>query len=248
MSEQKSRTRSRQSDSSNFDAILDSSTSFPDYPGENKSQGENIHREVDNLPPSSQGRTSSSASTTINKQRYLKPLIALGVAAAIGVGAFIGFAGGGDQVSSEEEQSRITQYESLVGTGGLPVAMVSAEDVEQAIEQLPPSVTTDQKENIRSDISQGRVELAWLTLWDTHAEDGDVLRFESVNSIPIEVTALNAKTTIAIPYPAGGSVLVTGVKDGGGGITIALESGATQVMWPTMQPGDTLNLPVTPAY
>ena len=53
-------------------------------------------------------------------------------------------------------------------------------------------------------------------------------------------------TTFAIPYPADGNVLVTGVYDGGGGITIALESGAAQIAWPTMQPGDSLRLPVIP--
>ena len=110
------------------------------------------------------------------------------------------------------------------------------------------NVAEETREEIREQINQGRMQLAWVTLWDTHAEDGDVLRFESSSSIPIDVMALNAKTTFAIPYPVDGQVTVTGVKDGGGGITIALESGATSIAWPTMMPGDQLDLPVTPTY
>ena len=80
---------------------------------------------------------------------------------------------------------------------------------------MPDTVSEEQREQLRSDIDKGHVKLAWLTLWDTHAEDGDILRFESTASFPIEVMALNAKTTIAIPYPADGNVVVTGVRDGG---------------------------------
>jgi hypothetical protein len=176
-------------------------------------------------------------------------MAAIAVVAAIGV-AYFGFGGGGvgDQVSEADIQAQQTAYQSLLATPGLPLTYIAPEDVEKAIEEMPASVTTEQRQQLRAEIKQGRTKLAWLTLWDTHAEDGDILRFESSSSIPVEVTALNSKTTIAIPYPASGEVLVTGVYDGGGGITIALESGATQIAWPTMQPGDTLKLPVTPGY
>jgi hypothetical protein len=129
---------------------------------------------------------------------------------------------------------------------GMPLSLVSAEDVDQAIADMPESVTEQQREELKEQVDSGQVRLAWLSLWDTHAQDGDILRFESSSSFPIEVMALNSKTTIAIPYPADGNVVVTGVKDGGGGITIALESGSAQIAWPTMQPGDNLDLPVTP--
>ena len=122
--------------------------------------------------------------------------------------------------------------------------MVGADEVDQAVETMP--VPAEQREQIREQVQTGQVRLAWLTLWDTHSEDGDVLRFESDAALPIEVMALNNPTTLAIPYPASGKVKVTGVVDGGGGITIALKSGAAQISWPTMQPGDTLDLPVTP--
>lgn len=178
-----------------------------------------------------------------------KPLAGIAAAIAIGAAAFFSFSSAPavDQVGAAEEQQRAAAYEALLASPGLALTYVAPDEVEDAIADMPPSVTTEQREALRSDINQGRIRLAWVTLWDTMVEDGDVLRFESSSSIPIEITALNAKTTFAIPFPSDGNVIVTGVRDGGGGITIALESGATQIAWPTMEPGDQLRLPVTPA-
>ena len=177
-----------------------------------------------------------------------KALAAAAVALAIGVGVFFAFSGGGDTVDPAETQANQAAYATLVAGSGLPLVPVTAADMDRAIATLPDTVPASAREELRADVDQGRVQLAWLTLWDTHDEDGDVLRFESAGTIPIEVGALNAKTTIAIPYPADGKVRVTGVRDGGGGITIALESGATTISWPTMAPGDQLDLPVTPGF
>lgn len=179
-----------------------------------------------------------------------KPFAAVGSVAALALAAFLAFGGGpvADNVTNAETQDRTAAYQALIASPGFELSLVSAEDVDTAIAGMPDTVSEDQREQLRSDINTGRVKLAWLTLWDTHAEDGDILRFESAASIPIEVMALNAKTTIAIPYPPDGNVIVTGVQDGGGGITIALESGAARIAWPTMAPGDTLNLPVTQGF
>lgn len=176
-----------------------------------------------------------------------KPVAAVGSVAALAIAAFLAFGGGpaADNVTNAEMQDRTAAYQALVASPGLALSLVSAEDVDTAIAGMPDTVSEEQREQLRSDINTGHVKLAWLTLWDTHAEDGDILRFESTASFPIEVMALNAKTTIAIPYPADGNVVVTGVRDGGGGITIALESGAARIAWPTMAPGDTLDLPVS---
>ncbi len=178
-----------------------------------------------------------------------KPIAAIAFAVALAAAGYFGSGGGAaiDQVSEAAVQSRTAAYQTLITGPGLPLAYVAPEEIDRAIADMPPNVTTQQREQLRAEIDQGRTKLAWLTLWDTHAQDGDVLRFESSTSFPIEVTALNAKTTIAIPYPADGKVVVTGVHDGGGGITIALESGAAKIDWPTMAPGDTLDLPVTPS-
>lgn len=208
-------------------------------------------------PPSAPGTTASGSAGGGRTGQHTRrsgfswrPIAAVAVAAALAAAAYFGSGGGAaiDKLSDAEVQSRTAAYQTLIAGPGLPLTYVAPEKIDQAIAEMPPSVTSEQREQLRTEIDQGRTKLAWVTLWDTHAQDGDVLRFESSASFPIEVTALNAKTTIAIPYPADGKVLVTGVHDGGGGITIALESGATKIAWPTMAPGDTLDLPVTPSF
>ncbi|MEM1019151.1 MAG: hypothetical protein AAGJ09_01530 [Pseudomonadota bacterium] len=200
------------------------------------------------------GDTSPSATTAAapaTAQPKARGKLFAGVAAAVCIAA-VGFAalgglfGGGDSITDAESQARQTGYEALVAGGGMKVDMVSYDDVDSAIDTMSDDPAV--KEEIQTAVSTGEIQLAWLTLWDTHAEDGDILRFEAAGVVPVEVMAMNAKTTIAIPYPADGNVTVTGVRDGGGGITIALESGATQIAWPTMQTGQSINLPVTPGY
>ncbi|MEM9429171.1 MAG: hypothetical protein AAGA32_06705 [Pseudomonadota bacterium] len=182
------------------------------------------------------------------RARGRSPFLYLGgalVACAIAAGAFFGLSGGGSDVVTQNEAAQLqSQYSTFLAAGGLEVDMVGADQVDDAIESMP--VAEEVREEVRTQVESGQMRLAWLTLWDTHAEDGDILRFESDASLPVEVLALNAPTTLAIPFPASGVVKVTGVVDGGGGITIGLRSGATTITWPTMQPGDTLDLPVTP--
>ena len=168
---------------------------------------------------------------------------ALLIAVALGSAAFFSL-GGGDSISDAETADRQQQYDALIAGSPMPLELVRADQVEGTITDMP--ITEEQKTVLREQVASGETRLAWLTLWDTHDEDGDVLRFESDSSVPVEVKALNAPTTLAIPLPASGLVHVTGVFDGGGGITIALKSGVAEIAWPTMQTGDSLDLPVRP--
>jgi len=88
------------------------------------------------------------------------------------------------------------------------------------------------------------VRLAWITLWDTDAEDGDVVRIDS-QGYHRTVTLTKQPVTIAIPVPKEGTINVTGVRDGeGGGITVGLASGESRAVFPIMSVGQTLGLRV----
>lgn len=86
--------------------------------------------------------------------------------------------------------------------------------------------------------------LAWVTLWDTDAEDGDAVRIDS-QGYSRTVTLAKQPVTFAIPVPLDGVVKVTGIRDGeGGGITVGFASGASRAAFPIMSVGQTLGLNV----
>jgi len=89
------------------------------------------------------------------------------------------------------------------------------------------------------------LRLAWITLWDTDVEDGDVVRIDS-QGYSRTVVLSKRGVTIAVPVPTDGIITVTGISDGdGGGITVGLASGAAQAVFPIMSPGQALGLSVT---
>lgn len=155
-----------------------------------------------------------------------------------------GLGASGDTVTDAESQQISASFQSVVAAGGIPLQLVKAEEVEQAIESMPEEVRAE----VRTEVQGGTLRLAWVSVRDTHAEDGDIVSFKAEGVPSIDVEARNAWKTVAIPYPPSGHVGVTGVRDGGGGITVAIRSGAAEVAWPTMQVSDTFALPVTPGF
>lgn len=86
------------------------------------------------------------------------------------------------------------------------------------------------------------LRLAWITLWDTDTQDGDVVRIDS-QGYSRTITLSTQPVTIAIPVPAEGTLPITGIRDGeGGGITVGLASGQSRAVFPIMSVGQTLEL------
>jgi hypothetical protein len=88
------------------------------------------------------------------------------------------------------------------------------------------------------------VRLAWITLWDTDIEDGDVVRIDS-QGYSRTIALTKRGNTFAVPVPSDGIITVTGIKDGdGGGITVGLASGTAKAVFPIMSTGQSLGLHV----
>lgn len=169
----------------------------------------------------------------------------------------------GDSVDSAEANARAVAFAALEP---LQLSIVSAEDVAKAINGMgldaagktavmaavqnatpdakvpdaaaPAAVTSaPESQAVRS-------HLAWITLWDTDAEDGDAVRIDS-QGYSRTITLAKQPVTFAIPVPLDGVVKVTGIRDGeGGGITVGLASGASRAIFPIMSVGQTLGLRV----
>jgi len=113
-----------------------------------------------------------------------------------------------------------------------------------------PSVPADQMRSgpLATPEAMPRVDdqlrLAWVTFWDTDAEDGDVVRIDS-QGYSRTITLTKQPVTFAIPVPPSGVVNVTGIRDGeGGGITVGLASGQWKAEFPIMSEGQVLGLKV----
>jgi hypothetical protein len=88
------------------------------------------------------------------------------------------------------------------------------------------------------------IRLAWITLWDTDVEDGDVVRIDS-QGYTRTIALTKRGNTFAVPVPPDGIITVTGIKDGdGGGITVGLASGTAKAVFPIMSTGQSLGLHV----
>jgi hypothetical protein len=85
------------------------------------------------------------------------------------------------------------------------------------------------------------LRLAWITLWDTDAEDGDTVRIDSAGFSQTVVLS-NTPMTIAVPVISDGDVQITGAHDGTGGITVGVASGGAKIAFPIMSVGQTLGV------
>lgn len=174
-----------------------------------------------------------------------------------------------DNVSQADQQARSDAFAAM---GAVPLSVIPDQQVDAAIDgmQLPapqrdalkaavhvpaakPAVqgppaqvqkpTTPKVQPVAAPTVE-RVRLAWLTLWDTDVQDGDVVRIESrgyTRTVPLT----KAPVTFAIPVPDDGVVKVVGVSDGdGGGITVGLASGGSKAVFPIMSDGQALGLRV----
>lgn len=156
-----------------------------------------------------------------------------------------------DQLSDGERSKR---EQSFVSLGVLPLRIVPSAEVAAAVngmrlapvarETLLTAATTPTARPQPATAGNEPLRLAWITLWDTDIQDGDVVRINS-QGYSRTVTLTKEGETFAVPVPDNGIVTVTGIKDGdGGGITVGLASGAAKAVFPIMSTGQSLELRV----
>lgn len=89
---------------------------------------------------------------------------------------------------------------------------------------------------LREAIRRGRVEFYRLTLVDPCDEDGDVVEIAIDGKVLATVPLARQASRLSIPVVGRGtSIALKGVKDGGGGITVAVQTSAGQFVLPPLQ-------------
>lgn len=130
-----------------------------------------------------------------------------------------------------------------------PVAQVELKQLLQQaqprsrVSRLPAPAGANLQSVARTEPSS--VRLVELTLWDSHAADGDVVRVISAG-YSRDVLLYKQPLVLAVPVQAGVPIQILGVHDGGGGITLAVKGADSPVMTPIMSEGQTISLPLAP--
>lgn len=170
--------------------------------------------------------------------------IAAAAAAAIGVAVWwqgdLAGLGGGDSLSAEQQQ-RIAASFAAASATLVPVAL--DDPAERTKAQGALDLPEPQARQVMADAQAQRVRLSWIQLSDNFDQDGDVVRL-SVGSYSRVVQLWNAPAVLAIPVPVGTPVVLSGVRDGGGGITVAVGTRDGAVAVPPLQPGQSVVLPL----
>ena len=118
---------------------------------------------------------------------------------------------------------------------------VSAADADRAVSHL--LMGSADKERVRGEVASGRLRLAWITVADQQAEDGDWVRLEAAG-FRQDIRLLNKPYEVAVPYLPGSMVTVTGLVDGiDGDITVAVHVGGATVSLKPLKQGEELRIP-----
>ena len=159
------------------------------------------------------------------------------VAAVAAVGVFIGAAShlspSTDPAPSEAKKQELSQNQQSLRAHGLKGNSLSPGQV-QAL-TLSPALAAMLGLDMRAHEIQ---------VFDSQAEDGDRV-LVSANGYQQEVLLTHSPTSVVLPYSLVGSnqVTITGVHDGGGGVTLGVVSSGSRVPLLPIQPGGKVVLP-----
>lgn len=155
----------------------------------------------------------------------------------------------GDNLSDSKKTQIADEFSKVAS---LQLETVPAADLKSAInsmglDQQQRAILENALRNSTSpqqDSSQDNtVKMMWLELWNFASQDGDSV---SISSAGYQATfpILKAPSRIAVPVDANQPIQVTGVHDGGGGITLGAKNGQNRLSLPILAPGQTIQLPV----
>jgi hypothetical protein len=144
-----------------------------------------------------------------------------------------------DDVPPDEAARR---KEALLAAVPLRLSAWPAADAEAALAALglPP----DQLAALKEAVDARKLRLAKLEVFDADAEDGDVVRIESIGLVHT-VRLRKQVTAVPVFVPADGKLLITAVDEGlGGGVTLGVVSAGVPLKGPPMAVGQKIILPV----
>ena len=148
-----------------------------------------------------------------------------------------------DDLTPAQDQARIDAYQAAIP---LPLPLVNlADPAERQAALRSLGLAPAETRTLEHNLQAATERLVWLTVFDDCREDGDIVEIRSLR-YRREVPIVHAPARMAIPVSAHEqAILLTGVYDGGGGITVAVRIEGRTVPLPRIRPGQTLSIPIT---
>lgn len=168
--------------------------------------------------------------------------LAAAVAAALVGLAITTLAPATDELTPDEDQARLEAFSAAVPLPLPLVKLTSAAELKEAFQSLGLSQAEQQALQLNLQANQAR--LVWLDVFDNCQEDGDIVAIRTLE-YHREIPILHAPTRFAVPVSTGEqAIMLTGIQDGGGGITVAIRVEGRTVPVPRLRPGETLSIPI----
>jgi hypothetical protein len=136
--------------------------------------------------------------------------------------------------------------EAAVLASADPAALIARIDERAEAERRHAfaALRLDPAEKARAErfVREGELEIGWIVLLDSMDPDGDTVRVSSAG-FSQELVVTERPQRLAVPFKRGGSVALTGVRDGqGGGITVAVLAGSGPIALRPLGIGDTVEI------
>lgn len=147
--------------------------------------------------------------------------------------------GHGDRV--DEAQRAAIEANFIAYTARLePQPVTDAAELARLLNDA--GLSQDELGTLMTQLRSGDLQLGRIMLWDNFDEDGDIVQV-TTEGFSLTVPLSHAPQPFYVPFRKGGTIQLTGVRDGGGGITAAIETSSGMVPLPLMAPGQMLAIP-----
>ena len=157
-----------------------------------------------------------------------------------------------DNLTQAEKDARAQQFSAVPR---YTLRRLDANEARSAIQNLPlpdaqkaalteniaPATPAGQTQPAQPAWENGGQQMVELVLWDNVAEDGDVVQVSSLGYSQT-ITITHAPQTVYFPAQYDVPVTITGIHDGGGGITLGFTGSGQPVSLPVMAEGQVISL------
>lgn len=168
--------------------------------------------------------------------------LAAAVAAALVGLAITTLAPATDDLTPTADQARLEAFNAAVPLPLPLVKLTSAAELRDAFQSL--GLSQAEQQTLQLNLQTNQERLVWLDVFDDCREDGDIVEIRSMR-YRRELPILHAPARFAVPVSTGEqAITLTGIYDGGGGITVAIRVEGRTIPVPRLRPGQTLSIPI----